>query len=182
MNPDPALAARHRRCLLLDWGNTVMRDYPEFTGPMYRWPRVELVPAVAEALTGIRERWRVGLATNAADSLEWEIRAALRRAEIETLFDRIYCFRSIGHRKPSAEFFAAILADLDIAASEAIMVGDDFESDIRGANRAGLRAIWFNERTAEDRSGTMYRTIHDFHSLPGLLAGIEAGRGSSADW
>jgi HAD superfamily hydrolase (TIGR01509 family) len=182
MNPAPALAAGHRRCLLLDWGNTVMRDYPAFTGPMYRWPRVELIPAVAEALTGIRERWRVGLATNAADSREWEIRAALRRAEIETLFDRVYCFHGIGHRKPSPEFFATILADLDIGASEAVMVGDDFESDILGANQAGLRAIWFNERTTENRSGTMYRTMHGFQSLSGLLAGIEAGRGSSTDW
>ena len=43
--------------------------------------------------------------------------------------------------KPAAAFFDLALADLGVTAAEAIMVGDDLEADIGGAQGAGLRAI-----------------------------------------
>lgn len=43
--------------------------------------------------------------------------------------------------KPSAEFFAQVLAGAAVSASEATMVGDDVESDIGGALAAGIDAI-----------------------------------------
>jgi ribonucleotide monophosphatase NagD (HAD superfamily) len=43
--------------------------------------------------------------------------------------------------KPSPEFFASVLRGLSVAAGEAVMVGDDVESDIGGALGAGLTAI-----------------------------------------
>ena len=43
--------------------------------------------------------------------------------------------------KPAPAFFAGVLAGLGVTAGEAGMVGDDVESDIGGALRAGLAAI-----------------------------------------
>ncbi len=43
--------------------------------------------------------------------------------------------------KPARAFFAAALAGIPAAAHEAVMVGDDVESDIGGALDAGLQAI-----------------------------------------
>jgi HAD superfamily hydrolase (TIGR01458 family) len=43
--------------------------------------------------------------------------------------------------KPATTFFDAVLAGLDTAAARAAMVGDDVESDIGGAQRAGLAGI-----------------------------------------
>jgi len=42
--------------------------------------------------------------------------------------------------KPSADFFLSALASLNCPASDAVMVGDDAESDVAGALRAGLGA------------------------------------------
>ncbi|MDX8392862.1 MAG: TIGR01458 family HAD-type hydrolase [Mariprofundaceae bacterium] len=41
--------------------------------------------------------------------------------------------------KPSADFFHSICHRLDVAPGEALMVGDDIESDIGGAQQAGLK-------------------------------------------
>jgi FMN phosphatase YigB (HAD superfamily) len=49
------------------------------------------------------------------------------------------------------------------------MVGDNFEADVLGANRSGIRAVWFNEQGDETRTGEMYQTIHDLRSLPQAL-------------
>jgi HAD superfamily hydrolase (TIGR01458 family) len=43
--------------------------------------------------------------------------------------------------KPSPEFYASVLRGLGVPAGEAVMVGDDVESDIGGALGAGLAAI-----------------------------------------
>ncbi len=43
--------------------------------------------------------------------------------------------------KPSAEFFHLALDDLGVVPAEALMVGDDIEADIGGAQAAGLTAL-----------------------------------------
>ncbi|RME21600.1 MAG: TIGR01458 family HAD-type hydrolase [Candidatus Zixiibacteriota bacterium] len=43
--------------------------------------------------------------------------------------------------KPAKEFFTLALSDLGVAPEEAAMIGDDIESDIGGAQAAGLRGI-----------------------------------------
>ncbi len=43
--------------------------------------------------------------------------------------------------KPSEAFFAKAVADMGLTRQEVVMVGDDIEADIGGAQAAGLRAI-----------------------------------------
>jgi HAD superfamily hydrolase (TIGR01458 family) len=43
--------------------------------------------------------------------------------------------------KPSPAFFAAALDELDVAAADAAMIGDDLEADVGGAMEAGLAGI-----------------------------------------
>ncbi len=122
-----------------------MRVFPEYSGPMKDWPQVETIPGAAGMLDALRKDWLLCLATNAADSDEAEIRAALRRVDLERRLDKVYCFKTIGYKKPSPEFFGKILKDLDLPAEKVIMVGDDYVADVLGAQNAGLRAVWFNQ-------------------------------------
>jgi putative hydrolase of the HAD superfamily len=157
------------RALLLDWGDTLMADIPGFTGPMADWPRVEVIPGVPEALRRLKPEWRLCLATNAADSEEAAIWAALRRGNLAPLIDTVYCSRRLGCRKPTAEFFAAVLMDLGLPPGRVVMVGDSREGDIEGALRAGLRAVWFHPDGPDTLDGPRVRTLRDFHALPALL-------------
>jgi len=43
--------------------------------------------------------------------------------------------------KPSAEFYAAALAELGVESHSTVMVGDDLEADVHGAQAAGLRGV-----------------------------------------
>jgi putative hydrolase of the HAD superfamily len=146
-----------------------MRVFPELEGPMFAWPRVAAVPGIKEALTELHPDWMIALATNAADSRERDIWSALERAGLEKLIDRVYCYRVIGHRKSAPEYFEHVLADLGLESKDVVMVGDDFETDVLSANRSRIRAVWFNENGAEERTSDMHRTIHALHELPGAL-------------
>jgi putative hydrolase of the HAD superfamily len=157
--------------VLFDWGDTLMVDFPEYDGPMATWPRVQAVSGAREALQQLRhEGWRTALATNAADSEEPEIRAALTRAGLGDLIDQVYCSRRVGHSKPSPEFFAFIIRDLGVDASELVMVGDSFMCDVEGALRAGIRAVWLRGRSDKPSEGPGWRSIGSLAQLSGLLA------------
>jgi HAD superfamily hydrolase (TIGR01458 family) len=77
--------------------------------------------------------------------------------------------------KPSGAFFAAALSTLGVGRSEAVMVGDDLEADVLGAQRAGITGVLvrtgkFSEKDEEgngdDRPQHVVDSIAD---LPGLL-------------
>ena len=158
-----------RGCLLFDWGDTLMRDDPNASGPMFTWDHVEVMPYAFQVLTSLRSEWLIALATNAVDSDEIDIRKALQRVDLDSLIDKVYCFRQIGYKKPSSEFFKFILNDLKLNSSQIVMIGDKFENDILGANQFGIRAIWFNAQSNESKTSKMYRTIHDLNELPNVL-------------
>ena len=78
--------------------------------------------------------------------------------------------------KPSAAFFEAGLARLGVGAGEALMVGDDIESDVLAAQRAGITGVLvktgkYLPGTHRDASGTPDHVIESFADLPGLLRG-----------
>lgn len=146
--------------VLFDWGDTVMRDYPERLNPMVEWETVELVDGIADVLAGLHSSGRqIVLATSAEISDEGQIRGALRRGGIDSYFSRIYCFKNT-HLPKGEAFYRHILADLNIPASEAIMVGDTFAKDVEIPNSLGMFAVWFNPRSEEDRKTYSHITIH----------------------
>ena len=74
--------------------------------------------------------------------------------------------------KPSPEFFASALASIGAPASAAAVVGDDLESDVAGAQAAGMRGILV--RTGKFRPDELARSAVRpdavLDSLAGLLA------------
>lgn len=76
--------------------------------------------------------------------------------------------------KPAPAFFAAALARLDADPAEAVMVGDDIETDVLAAQRAGLTGILvttgkYTEEARRAASGTPDHVIASVADLPDLL-------------
>jgi HAD superfamily hydrolase (TIGR01458 family) len=77
--------------------------------------------------------------------------------------------------KPSPAYFAAALDALGATADEAVMVGDDVESDIGGAKALGMRGILvrtgkFEERTLAAADPQPDAVIDSIADLPAALA------------
>lgn len=73
--------------------------------------------------------------------------------------------------KPASAFFDLALADLGLDADEVVMVGDDIEADIGGAQHAGLRAIQVEtgKYTPCDRERPTIRPDHSAAELPAVI-------------
>ena len=78
------------RYLLFDWGDTLMRDFPDRSGPMADWPTVEAMPSIVAALEALHGRVGLAVATNAADSEPEQIRRALARGGLLHFFETIF--------------------------------------------------------------------------------------------
>jgi HAD superfamily hydrolase (TIGR01662 family) len=134
------------RVIFFDWGGTVMKEFPEYEGPMATWPRVEIIPGAEAALARLKSRAVLAIATNASFSDETQVRAALRRVHLEGYFDAVFTARELKDKKPSPKYFRKALHRLGFAPAEAAMVGDDYLADVAGAKAAGMLAVWYNPR------------------------------------
>jgi len=161
--------------VVFDWGDTVMRDFRTYEGPMASWPLVEAVAGVEEVLRTLHPRYRLALATNASDSDESLVRWALYRAGLNWFFDKVFVSSDLGVEKPDGRFFAAVLAGLALPPQQVVMVGDSYANDVRGAKAAGLWTVWFNTGCgpAPGQATDHDAEIADFSQLEAALVDFE---------
>jgi len=100
------------------------------------------------------------------------VRAALARVGLDDCLHEVFTAADLGARKPDPAFFLAALRRLSVDPREAAMVGDSYAEDVVGAKRAGLFALWWNERGAScpDPHPLYDAELLGMSSLPALLA------------
>ena len=117
--------------------------------------------------------YRLGLVTN-----RWFGRALLepelRAHGLGGMFDAVVVSCDVGYAKPHPEIFRRALADLGVVADAAVMVGDSLQTDIAGAKRSGLRAVWKRNHgspvtaDAGDRPDAVIDGLGELRTLPFL--------------
>ena len=124
-------------------------------------------PEVRATLDGLRARYALALITNGAPDLQ---RDKLVGARLEPYFPVVAISGEAGLAKPDPVIFAQTLAALEVAPDEAVMVGDNPATDLLGANRSGVRAIWIR-REGQPLTADAYpdATITTLADLPALL-------------
>ena len=142
-----------------------MRDDPSQTEAMYLWPKVELVDGAAEVLGRLATSYKLSIATSAAASDESMVRKALARVGVDDCIQTVFTALQVGAPKTDPRFWRYILRALVVRAERVMMVGDSFEGDVLTPSQLGIRAVWFNPRTTEVRTGENYRTIHRLSDL-----------------
>jgi len=102
-----------------------------------------------QILRDLGRRVRLGLCSNFSHSAM--ALSLLDDCGFRAHLDALVISDAIGIRKPRAEIFEAVLAELGVAPEEALHVGDSLSADIGGASasaRSGSRGAW---RTAKLR-------------------------------
>lgn len=134
-----------KKVVIFDWGDTVMRDFPQFNGPMVFWPQVEVTQGIVESLPEIHRHYSICIASNAGDSDAMLMAQALERVELRGYFDFLYTSKELGYAKPSPEFFQEIVDRIKVRPKQCIMVGDNYEKDIIPAKKIGIKTILYQK-------------------------------------
>ncbi len=107
-----------------------------------------LVEHATPLLQSLRERAvKLGIVTN---SVRDEQIAKLQRLGAYAYIDDLIA--SVDHdiAKPDPRLFQIALDRLGVAAGDAVFVGDRVQIDVRGAQAAGMRAVWFDRGVREE--------------------------------
>ncbi|MDQ3006950.1 MAG: HAD family hydrolase [Chloroflexota bacterium] len=91
--------------------------------------------------------YRLGLISNAGD--DKDVQQLARGFGIARFFDFILTSAACSYRKPHPRIFELALANWYLLPSEAVMVGDNLDADIRGAKSVGLYGIWISRRAGQ---------------------------------
>ncbi len=161
-----------RLALVFDWGGTLMKVFPQYTGAMIDWPEVAAEDGTVEALASLRETYPMVVATNALDSSSAQIQQALAMVGLSENFRAVFTGRELGGRKPELRFFRALESVLAQSPYAMVMTGDDYRADVLGAKAAGWRAIWYNARYQSPPGAFPLHDaeIHHMGDLPRALA------------
>ncbi len=104
-----------------------------------------IYPEVAEVLAALAGRgYRLALVSNA--DRDDPVLGALERAGLGVDFAAVVTSQGAGAYKPAPAIFVHALRELALEPAQVVMVGDSPASDILGARRAGMTAVWVNRK------------------------------------
>ena len=94
-----------------------------------------------EILAHLKPNFNLHIITNGFSEVQGK---KMKNSGLDTYFDKIITSEQVGVKKPNPLIFEFALKEANALASESIMIGDNWEADIMGAQNAGLDVIYCN--------------------------------------
>ena len=111
-----------------------------------------LMPGAEAMLEYLRGKgYQVNVLSNGFDGIQ---QRKLRSAGVEGLVDRIILSDHCGVTKPQPGLFEYAMEQCGVAENECVMIGDDPDTDIRGAHEVGWHTIYYNVKHQEPFADT----------------------------
>jgi putative hydrolase of the HAD superfamily len=135
---------------------------------------IRYIPGVRELMQALSASFRLGIVTNT--HYAGHIHDHLRAMGISQHMAVVVTSIEHGRPKPQPSIFLSALARLDCDASEALFVGDSYETDYLGAMGVGMQALLIDpHRTAsvaqQDAIGSVLDVIQSVDHRPTRLHG-----------
>ncbi|MFD2743841.1 MULTISPECIES: YjjG family noncanonical pyrimidine nucleotidase [Sphingobacterium] len=107
--------------------------------------KTHLFPHAHETLSYLKDRYTLHLISN---GFQEACERKLAGNQLADYFDTITISELVGINKPDARIFQHALHEAKAAKQESIMIGDNLDADVRGAQNFGMDAIFFNPLSA----------------------------------
>ena len=138
--------------------------------------KLKVYNGVKETLKTLREEGkRVFLLSNAQSDFT---RPEIELLELADYFDGILISSEEGCRKPSPVFFRRLTETFGLAPENCLMVGNDVDTDIKGAMAVGMKTLYIHTAISPQltgKTGATYEILEeDWHKAAELL--LEAAR------
>jgi HAD superfamily hydrolase (TIGR01662 family) len=100
-------------------------------------------PDSVTALTELKKKYKLALISN-TDC--FSINEIIDKYDLRKFFDVIVLSYEAGMLKSDKKMFALAMKKMKVKKDEVIMIGDSIDSDIKGAENAGIKAILLDRR------------------------------------
>jgi putative hydrolase of the HAD superfamily len=122
-----------------------------------------LFPHTHETLGYLYEKYHLYILTNGFRETQF---SKLKNCNLSKYFQTVFTSETIGYNKPHPKIFHWAMSSVNGRKEECLMIGDDIEVDILGADRCGIDGVYFNP----DRFVTEVRPRYEIESLIQLKA------------
>jgi putative hydrolase of the HAD superfamily len=130
-------------------------------------------PKVIPTLIALRGRgYKLGIISNGKSVKQWE---KIIRLGLHHFFDAVVISEDVGSEKPNSRIFEVAMEKLNVKPWEAVYVGDDLETDILGANSAGMVSIRIIRKKHREGSpsGKVIKPKYSIRKFSDLLSILE---------
>jgi len=122
-----------------------------YISPFYEIPPY-LNPNAREVLRSLKYQNKlIGLICNTGHTPGFTIKKFLEREDVAEYFQLMLFSDEVGIRKPDSKIFHLAAQRLYLKPHEIVHVGDNLRTDVWGAKKAGLKAIWLSSEEGHDR-------------------------------
>lgn len=109
---------------------------------LYECPKkANLMPHAIETLQYLAGRYKLSIITNGFEEIQ---NTKLTSGNLHQYFDHIVTSQKAGHKKPAREIFDFTLGKNGALHHEAVMIGDNLLTDIKGARDASISHVFYN--------------------------------------
>ncbi len=150
----------HKLKILIEYDPAVISSYFIDNCSM----KSSLMPHAITALNYLKEKYPMAIITNGFPEAQ---HPKMRFSGLDSYFEKVIISEHVGWRKPQPEIFHFALSEMNAIADNSVMIGDNPKTDIRGAEKAGLKAIFYNP-TGNRKSITQWE-IQSLEELVGIL-------------
>ena len=119
-----------------------------------------LFPNTKEVLEYLKPRYKLHIITNGFQEIQEK---KMKKSGIRNYFSHIVNSEMAGVKKPNPHIFQLALNRAGVQATKAIMVGDNLEADILGAQAVGFHTLHFNAHN--DPVHDYCQMIHDLGEI-----------------
>ncbi|WP_100398647.1 HAD family hydrolase [Bacillus sp. FJAT-44742] len=121
-----------------------------------------------ELLAELQKNYRMLLLTNGSPTLQNE--KLEMTPELVPYFDYILVSGAYGRGKPDASIFEHSLSLLNLTKDEAVMIGDNLNTDIKGSNKINMKNIWINRENKEPQPDIPFtEEVKSLKEIPEIL-------------
>lgn len=100
-----------------------------------------VMPHTVATLDYLRQRYQLHILTNGFAAVQ---AIKLKSAGLADYFTEVVSSDTTGHRKPHRPVFDYLLNRIGTTSPECVMIGDNLETDVRGAREASIDQIFYN--------------------------------------
>jgi len=124
-----------------------------------------IFPYTHEILGYLQEKYPLYILTNGFRETQF---LKMKNCDLSKYFRHVFTSETIGYNKPNPKIFQWALSSVNGKKEECLMIGDDFEIDILGAQSCGIDGVFFNPNKFVTEGRPAYE-IESLIELKGIL-------------
>lgn len=119
--------------------------------------KTNVVPGAFELLSELKPGCGIHIVTNGFKEIQ---HIKLSKSGLDKYIDKVFISEEVGARKPEPFFFEFSLGEVDCTPRESLVIGDNLNTDIKGARDYGIDQVFYNPKKLKHTENVTWEISH----------------------